>query len=123
MPKLGNKHFAYTPEGQAAYKAAKAAKPKKAGPISEDEKERAMGADAWVKDKVTKSGGFKVGSYSTLKDAQMGLADNISESDVGDYYPAPVWEKASNKFVARLWATHIKQQREMQNKRGVNYGK
>ena len=53
--------------------------------------------DAILGNPLTKSGGFKVGSYSTLKDAQMGLADNISESDVGDYYPAPVWEKASNK--------------------------
>ena len=108
MPKLGNKHFSYTPEGQAAYKeakAAKTAKPKKAGPISEDEKERAMGAYDLVK---KKSEGFTVKGYTTLKEAQTALSDNISESDIADYYPTPTWEKASNKLVAQMWAMYKK---------------
>lgn len=108
MPKLGNKHFAYTPAGQAAYKEAKAAKsgkPQKAGPISEDEKERAMGAYDYVK-KETK--GFKVAEHNTLKEAQSALADSLSESDIADYYPTPVWEKASNKLVAQMWAMYKK---------------
>jgi hypothetical protein len=110
MPKLGNKHFAYTPEGQAAYKKAKATKAAKkpssiGGPPSEEKAERQMGADAYIKKEVT---GFKVAEHATLKEAQSALADVLSESDISDYFPNPVWNKASNKLVAQMWAMHKK---------------
>lgn len=109
MPKLGNKHFAYTPAGQAAYQAAKAAKsgkPKEiGGPPSQDKAERQMGAYDYVKKKTT---GFKVAEHATLKEAQTALADSLSESNIADYFPTPVWEQASNKLVAQMWAMHKK---------------
>lgn len=110
MPKLGNKHFAYTPAGQAAYKEAKAAKTAKkpssiGGPPSQDKADRQMGAYDYVKKKTT---GFKVAEHSTLKEAQSALADALSEGDISDKYPTPVWEQASNKLVAQMWAMHKK---------------
>ena len=110
MPKLGNKHFAYTPAGQAAYKEAKAAKavkkPKEiGGPPSQDKAERAMGAFDYVKKKTT---GFKVAEHATLKEAQSALADTLSEGDISDKYPTPVWEQASNKLVSQMWAMYKK---------------
>ena len=110
MPKLGNKHFAYTPAGQAAYKEAKAEKESKkpssiGGPPSDEKAERQMGADAYIKKEVT---GFKVGEHKSLPEAQSALADVLSESDISDYYPSAVWNKASNKLVAQMWAMHKK---------------
>ena len=117
MPKLGTKHFPYTPAGQAAYKAAKAAqKPSNigtqgdgiggtGGPPSGEKAERKLNVDAWVKKKTT---GFKVAEHKTLKEAQSALADSLSESNVADLYPNAVWEKSSNQLVAKLWAMHKK---------------
>ena len=104
MPTLGQKHFAYTPEGYAQYVAAKAAK-NPGGPPSDDKAERDMGAYDYVK-KETK--GFQVAEHPTLKHAQSALADALSESDISDYFPTAVWEKASNKLVAQMWAMHKK---------------
>lgn len=104
MPTLGQKHFAYTPEGRAQYVAAKAAK-NPGGPPSDDKAERDMGAYDYVK-KETK--GFQVAEHPTLKHAQDALADALSESDIADYYPDAVWVRASNKLVAQMWAMHKK---------------
>jgi hypothetical protein len=106
MPTLGQRHFAYTPEGMAQYAAAKAAK-NPGGPPSDDKAERDMGAYDFVKKNST---GFKIDprEHKTLKDAQMSLADIISEGDVADYYPDAVWVRASNKLVAQMWAMHKK---------------
>jgi len=110
MPKLGNKHFAYTPAGQAAYKEAKAAKESKkpssiGGPPSDEKAERQMGATDYIKKEIT---GFKVAEHNTLKEAQSALADVLSESDISDYFPSPVWNQASNKLVAQMWAMYKK---------------
>jgi hypothetical protein len=104
------KHYPYTSAGTAAYKEAKATKAAKkpssiGGPPSEDKADRQMGAYDLVK---KKSEGFTVKGYPTLKEAQTALSDNISESDIADYYPTPVWEQASNKLVAQMWAMHKK---------------
>lgn len=115
MPKLGNKHFAYTPAGQAAYKEAKAAKATKkpkeiGGPPSQDKADRQMGATDYIKKKMGyNSGGMgDLAEHETLKDAQMAVADVLSESDISDKYPTLVWEQASNKLVAQMWAMHKK---------------
>ena len=98
------KHYAYTPAGTAAYKAAK--KPSSiGGPPSQDKADRQMGAYDYVKKKTT---GFKVAEHSTLKEAQSALADALSEGDISDKYPTPVWEQASNKLVAQMWAMYKK---------------
>lgn len=118
MPKLGNKHFAYTPAGQAAYQAAKAAKlgkPKEiGGPPSQDKAEREMGATDYIKKKIGyNSGGMgDFAEHSTLKEAQMAVGDILSESDISDKYPKLVWEKAMNKLVAQMWAMHKKKNGE-----------
>jgi hypothetical protein len=117
MPKLGNKHFAYTPAGQAAYKEAKAAKAAKSGkpkeiggPPSQDKADRQMGATDYIKKKMGyNSGGMgDFAEHTTLKEAQMAIGDILSESDISDKYPKPVWEKAMNTLVAKMWAMHKK---------------
>ena len=113
MPKLGQKHFPYTPEGQASYKAAKAAKATKTSKpkdTREDDKERQMGATAYIKDKMGfNSGGMgDFAEHTTLKEAQNAIGDILSESDISDLYPEAVWNKAANTLVARMWAQHKK---------------
>jgi hypothetical protein len=113
MPTLGQKHFAYTPEGHAQYVAAKAAtktKTSKPKDTREDDKERQMGATAFIKDKMGfNSGGMgDFAEHETLKDAQNAIGDILSESHISDLYPEAVWNKAANALVARMWAQHKK---------------
>ena len=101
---MAQKYFPYTPKGAADYKAAK--KPSSiGGPPSGDKVDRQMGAYDYVKKKTT---GFKVAEHSTLKEAQSALADTLSEGDISDKYPSAVWNQASNKLVAQMWAMYKK---------------
>lgn len=70
-----------------------------------DDAERMMGAMALVRDKLGNYGYPDFTEYSSLKDAQDSVYDVLIEGDIGDYYPANVWGKASDDLIKKLWTS------------------
>lgn len=88
-----------------------------------DDAERMMGAMALVRDKLGNYGFPDFTEYSSLKEAQDSVYDVLVEGDIGDYYPASVWGKASDDLIKKLWASWKKKGGEgPMRKRAYNPG-